>query len=231
MSHSLLNVLNNPFSVWFWLLWAVFLVWQNYAFTYVSRARNSASLKSHAMAALQSNGIWFVQTIFIFTAFQSIFRGTYGLGMTLFAVLYYTAFTMSGSLWAHYRRLRKEAGDNAVGANKKYAQIAIEDWRRVEALVGALDCDEGAQLPERLSKMIRSISKTALEAEAGLKEATGRIVAVEAKAEKFSESEFARVKHLAEQAYDITSGMIPESGVTAVKIAGQVVTTGLPENK
>ena len=40
---NLMHFLNDPFSIWFWLVWAIFLVWQNYAFTYVSRARNSAS--------------------------------------------------------------------------------------------------------------------------------------------------------------------------------------------
>ena len=131
---NLMHFLNDPFSIWFWLVWAIFLVWQNYAFTYVSRARNSASLKSHMAAALQSNGVWFLQTLFIFSAFKSILDGKYGYGMTAGAVLYYTAFTMAGSLWAHYRRLKKESGMSAVGASKKYVQITPEEWERVKSM-------------------------------------------------------------------------------------------------
>lgn len=132
-----MKFLNDPFSVWFWLAWAIFLVWQNYAFTFVSRARNSASLKRHMVAAIQSNGIWFIQTIFVFTAFKSIVEGKYGPWMTLGAVLYYTVFTMAGSLYAHHRALKNERGKNAVGASKVYAQITNEDWVRVKAFVDA----------------------------------------------------------------------------------------------
>src|SRR5712691_1411258 len=127
-----MNFLSDPYSLWFWLLWPITLIWQNYAFTYVSRARNSGSLKRHAIAALQSNGVWFLQTIFVFTAFQNIMSGKYGIPLTIASVLMYTAFTMLGSLYAHYRALKKEAGMGAVGANKKYAQIPVEEWERVK---------------------------------------------------------------------------------------------------
>lgn len=127
-----MSFLSDPNSVWFWTTWAGFLVWQNYAFTFVSRARNSASLKRHMMAALQSNGVWFVQTLFVFTAFKRIIEGEYGWGMALFAALYYTAFTMAGSIYAHYCALKKEQGLSAVGASKKYAQIPIAEWEAVK---------------------------------------------------------------------------------------------------
>jgi len=42
------------------LLWFLLLVIQNAAFTWVSRARNSGSYGYHAIAAVFSNGIWFV---------------------------------------------------------------------------------------------------------------------------------------------------------------------------
>jgi hypothetical protein len=133
-----MHFLNNPFSVWFWLLWAVFLVWQNFAFTNVSRARASGSLKRHFWAAQQSNGVWFVQFLFVVSAFNSIIRGVYGWKMTLFAVFYYTAFTTAGSLYGHYQSLKKEKGKEAVGFNKKYAQIPIEDWNRVQSYVSGV---------------------------------------------------------------------------------------------
>lgn len=136
-----MEFLQDPSSILFWVVWALFLVWQNYAFTFVSRARNSASLKRHVIAALQSNGVWFLQTLFAFTAFKRIIEGDYGWKMGLFAALYYTVFTMSGSIYAHYRALKKETGLNAVGANKKYAQIPIEDWSRVKAVVDTLEID------------------------------------------------------------------------------------------
>ncbi len=183
-----MRFLNNPFSIWFWLTWAIFLVWQNYAFTYVSRARNSASLKSHCLAALQSNGVWFLQTLFVFGAFKSILDGKFGYGMTAAAVLYYTAFTMVGSIWAHYRRLKKEAGANAVGANKKYAQVPVEEWARVQEMMVALN--EG---------YVKS-------------------------------SEFERVAKLAQDAYGITVGLIPDSGISASKVGGAAMVSGLPSD-
>ena len=49
------------------------------------------------------------------------------------------AFTLLGSLVAHYWSLKNEKGKAAVGANKKYAQIPVEEWEQVKAaaLVGA----------------------------------------------------------------------------------------------
>jgi hypothetical protein len=128
-----MEFLSNPQSVVFWVAWAAFLVWQNYAFTFVSRARNSGSLRRHMVAALQSNGVWFIQTLFVFTAFKAIIEGRYGWRMALFAALYYTAFTMAGSIYAHHRALNKESGMSAVGASKKYAQIPTEEWASLKA--------------------------------------------------------------------------------------------------
>ena len=128
----MMNFLADPYSLWFWLLWPVTLIWQNYAFTQVSRARNSGSLKRHMLAAIQSNGVWFLQTIFVFTAFQNIMSGNYWWPLTVAAVSMYTAFTMLGSLYAHYRALKKETGLASVGANKKYAQIPAEEWEETK---------------------------------------------------------------------------------------------------
>lgn len=86
-------------------------------------------------AAIQSNGVWFLQTIFVFSAFQSIMSGKYGVALTIAAVSMYTAFTMLGSLFAHYRALKNEAGIKAVGANKKYAQIPTEEWDAIKQLL------------------------------------------------------------------------------------------------
>jgi hypothetical protein len=121
-------VLGNTSSPYFWAAWSLALIWQNYAFTRVSRSRNSGSLKAHALAALQANGVWFIQSLFVYSAFMSILTGKAGCVKAVGAALYYTAFTMMGSLYAHYVSLKKEKGASAVGANKKYAQIPVEEW-------------------------------------------------------------------------------------------------------
>lgn len=118
-----------------WVFWAIILIAQNFAFTFVSRARNSGSLSRHAIAALFSNGIWFAQFGFAVSAFMSILSGKYGWRMAIFAGLYYTIFTVTGSLLAHYYALRTEKGKAAVGASKKYAQITTEEWDKVKRLI------------------------------------------------------------------------------------------------
>ncbi len=58
--------------------------------------------------------------------------GKYGVPLAIFTSLYYTAFTMIGSLLAHYWSLKSEKGKSAVGASKKYAQITTEEWAAVK---------------------------------------------------------------------------------------------------
>ena len=116
-----------------WLIWAPVLVAQNFAFTFVSRARNSGSLKRHLIAGIASNGVWFVSQIIIFSKMFAMMTGKYGLGMAIFTALYYTAFTLLGSLVAHYWSLKNEKGKSAVGASAKYAQIPIDEWQKVKA--------------------------------------------------------------------------------------------------
>lgn len=125
------SFLGDTTSLSFWALWSLALVLQNYAFTRVSRARNSASIKAHALASLQSNGAWFIQSLFVYSAFMNILTGKAGIWKALGAGLYYTFFTMAGSIYAHHVSLKKEKGKSAVGANDKYAQIPVKDWERV----------------------------------------------------------------------------------------------------
>lgn len=136
---GLTGFFNNPNSAAFWALWGAILLWQNYAFTEVSRARSSASLKRHIKAALQSNGVWFVQQLFVYTAFLKILTGGYGPGRAVAAALFYTTFTMAGSIYAHWRALKKETGKTAVGANAKYAQIPVEVWAKVQSQLAEFD--------------------------------------------------------------------------------------------
>lgn len=133
--HQNLSFLGNTSSPLFWAAWSIMLVWQNYAFTRVSRARNSASLRAHALAALQSNGVWFVQSLFVYSSFMAILTGGSGWGKAIAMMLFYTALTMSGSIFAHYRSLKIEKGKTAVGASVKYAQIPTEEWAKVQSYV------------------------------------------------------------------------------------------------
>ena len=106
-----------------WALWAFVLILQNFSFTFVSRARNSGSLKKHLVAGIFSNGIWFASQIFAFSAIFSILTGKYGIGKAMAAGAFYTAFTLTGSLLAHQFALKTEKGKTRVGAHKDVAEF------------------------------------------------------------------------------------------------------------
>jgi hypothetical protein len=198
-------VLGNTSSPYFWAAWSLALVWQNYAFTRVSRARNSGSLKAHALAALQSNGVWFIQSLFVYSAFMNILTVKAGWAKAIAAALYYTLFTMAGSIYAHYVSLKKEKGASAVGANKKYAQIPVEEYEALRLFTSQTDVrvNETNARIEKLSDLLAGAP---------------------------TKADFERVRDLAGQAYDITVGLIPDSHIKAVKLGDQVVTTGLPNS-
>jgi hypothetical protein len=111
-----------------WVLWAVILVAQNFAFTFVSRARNSGSIGRHAFASVFSNGVWFLGQTILFRKMLDLMTGKLGVWMAVLTAVFYTACTMAGSLLAHLHALRSEKGDSAVGASRKYAQIPAEEW-------------------------------------------------------------------------------------------------------
>jgi hypothetical protein len=120
---------------WEWGAWAGLLIAQNFAFTFVSRARNSGSLKRHLIASIFSNGIWFVSQLFATSAFLGILTGKFGPKLAVGAAVFYTVFTLSGSLLAHHFALKTEKGKSAVGANKKYVQITPEEWAGVKKTI------------------------------------------------------------------------------------------------
>lgn len=64
---------------------------QNAAFTLVSRARNSSSILFHAVAAIFSNGIWYLVIKQVVTTFDS-----WVMGIT------YIVGTVTGSVLMHY---------------------------------------------------------------------------------------------------------------------------------
>ena len=118
-----------------WALWAVILIVQNFSFTYVSRARNSGSLMRHMKASVFSNGVWFFSQMIIFGKLYKYMTGEYGFPMAMFTALFYTVFTMGGSLFAHWHSMRSEKGKAAVGASKHYAQIPVQEWEEIKKKV------------------------------------------------------------------------------------------------
>jgi hypothetical protein len=98
-----------------WFLWGALLLVQNASFTWVSRARNSRSLAYHAIASIASNGIWFLSLgIAVNKVAEAQASGSWG----LFAgtALFYTAFTVAGSVGAHHFLMtRIETGARKVG--------------------------------------------------------------------------------------------------------------------
>lgn len=97
-----------------WVIWGVLLLLQNMAFTWVSRARNSSSVSYHALASFFSNGIYIINQGVVINKFLSVERNTLAYWIV---VLFYTAFTMTGSLGMHYILMRYvEIGKRKVGS-------------------------------------------------------------------------------------------------------------------
>lgn len=116
---------------YWWLVWAINLLCQNFAFTFVSRARNSGSLYRHVIAAIFSNGIWICQLQILLGPMMEYLKGAHGIVLQISVGVYYTTFTVLGSILAHYWALHTEKGKASVGASKHYAQIPIEEWEEV----------------------------------------------------------------------------------------------------
>jgi hypothetical protein len=115
-----------------WVLWAINLLIQNITFTLVSRARNSGSLKRHVLAAIGSNGVFIIQFQLMLGPFMDYMNGKHGLLAQCAVAVYYTIFTVAGSVLAHYWALKTEKGKSAVGANSRYAQIPVEEWKALK---------------------------------------------------------------------------------------------------
>lgn len=88
-----------------WLLWGVALILQNASFTWVSRARNSDNLKEHVKASFFSNGTYFLN---LFIGVNQINNAKGDFGLMIFTILFYTAFTMSGSIYTHHLLLKRK---------------------------------------------------------------------------------------------------------------------------
>ena len=96
-------------ELWMWPAWAIVLFIQNASWSAVSRARNSGSLRYHAVVGLFSNGIWFLSFAFMF---HNIFNALIvDKRIWFIAVLgvFYTVCTLAGSIWSHWFMMRLEA--------------------------------------------------------------------------------------------------------------------------
>ena len=99
-----------------WVYWALLLLAQNASFTWVSRARNSASIGYHALASVCSNGVWIVGQFVIFDQFMKVKESGDALLLAVVCV-YYTIFTVVGSIGMHALLMRYvEKGNRKVGA-------------------------------------------------------------------------------------------------------------------
>jgi hypothetical protein len=96
------------------IFWALLLIVQNAAFTWVSRARNSGSLKYHALAAVFSNGIWFASQFILISMVvdpTSTWQKNVGLGLV------YIVSTVIGSVLMHWVSMKYlETGKRKVGS-------------------------------------------------------------------------------------------------------------------
>lgn len=181
-----------------WSLWALVLFLQNISFTYVSRARSSGSLPLHFKTSIFSNVIWIISQMILLGPMLDYLTGKHGIPSQVLSGAVYTVACVSGSLFAHYLAMKTEKGKNAVGFNKKYAQISVEEWEAMKSFA-PITVDDFSALKSAALQM-------------------QKLPTVE---------EFARVRSLAEQAHDIALGALPDSGITATKVGNLVVTTGL----
>ena len=97
-----------------YLFWAILLITQNMAFTWVSRARNSGSLGYHATAAVFSNGIWFVSQ---FLLIGMVMRPGQPFWYDVALGVEYITCTVVGSVLMHHISMKfLETGRRKVGA-------------------------------------------------------------------------------------------------------------------
>lgn len=99
------------------LLFVVSFV-QNMAFIWSSRSRNSGDPNYHRLAAICSNGVWFITQIFLVnTVWKSLFSTEQidWLSLILGAVVY-IAGTTEGSVYMMKILLKKESGKRQVGS-------------------------------------------------------------------------------------------------------------------
>jgi hypothetical protein len=79
-----------------------------------------------------SNGVFFICNYYLMDQMMILLQGKAGFIKQLGTMVFYTAFTATGAIIAHYVSIHTEKGKAAVGASKKYAQITNEEWNAVK---------------------------------------------------------------------------------------------------
>lgn len=90
--------------MWAWVLWAIVLFLQNASNTWVSRARNSNSIRTHALASVFSNGVFFVN---LYSAVDQIHNAR-GFAQRATVVAFYVFWTVLGAVTAHWMMLKQK---------------------------------------------------------------------------------------------------------------------------
>ncbi|AZO48059.1 hypothetical protein [Mesorhizobium sp. M4B.F.Ca.ET.058.02.1.1] len=97
------------------LVFAALCLVQNAVFTAVSRSRNSGDVMHHWKWSIASNGIWYVNQLFIWgMIWDAATKGTWW--QIAVAGVIYVASTSAGSVWMMARMLKTETGKRKVGA-------------------------------------------------------------------------------------------------------------------
>lgn len=86
------------------IIWGALLLLQNFTHTLSSRAKNSHSLIYNAIASTASNSVWFASQFFIVQTLSDFQVKSWGYILAVF--VFYTVFTVIGSLSSHYLAMR-----------------------------------------------------------------------------------------------------------------------------
>jgi hypothetical protein len=105
----------NIYSAYILLFFLAVL--QNMAFTWVSRSRNSGDVWYHGLAAIFSNGAWFIMTVFLWNSlWKTLTEGA--IGQVMMTGVVYVAGTVVGSMLMMKWCLKFEKGKRKVGATE-----------------------------------------------------------------------------------------------------------------
>lgn len=86
------------------LVWAILLILQNAAFTWVSRSRNSTSIVEHAVASICSNALFIINLWFS----VDYLRAAHDWVGRLSIAVFYITFTTSGAVLMHWKLLSRK---------------------------------------------------------------------------------------------------------------------------
>ena len=93
----------------------LFLLLQNFAHTWSSRSRNSGNAKWHFLAAIFSNGVWFVSQVYMFSlVWKPFMEGSHDQVILIGA--WYILVTSLGSSLGMKVVMALEKGSRRVGA-------------------------------------------------------------------------------------------------------------------